>query len=254
MARNNEELQQQLSLPLPTSKIQEKEVVPNFVFLFDGQGSWYPNAGYEWYRDNAVFRQAVDRCLEITQLYYDFDYREVLYPSYYYSSSKKRESDGRTVDVLVSIFILEYGMASVLKSDGIEANAIMGHSLGELIGAVWSGLWTLEDGLGLIIERSRLMEKMPAGVLLSVQGSKDVYVGYDKREKLELVLENSPASFVVLGDRIILEDFREYCKNKGVESRCIEVLGLVHSEKMRKTGQLFSEAIESERQGNFLFG
>ena len=148
VARNNEELQQQLSLPLPTSKIQEKEVVPNFVFLFDGQGSWYPNAGYEWYRDNAVFRQAVDRCLEITQLYYDFDYREVLYPSYYYSSSKKRESDGRTVDVLVSIFILEYGMASVLKSDGIEANAIMGHSLGELIGAVWSGLWTLEDGLG----------------------------------------------------------------------------------------------------------
>ena len=247
VARNNEELQQQLSLPLPTSKIQEKEVVPNFVFLFDGQGSWYPNAGYEWYRDNAVFRQAVDRCLEITQLYYDFDYREVLYPLYYYSSSKKRESDGRTVDVLVSIFILEYGIASVLKSDGIEANAIMGHSLGELIGAVWSGLWTLEDGLGLVIERSRLMEKMPAGVLLSVQGSKDVYVGYDKREKLELVLENSPASFVVLGDRIILEDFREYCKNKGVESRCIEVLGLVHSEKMRKTGQLFSEAIEKRK-------
>ncbi len=246
VARNNEELQQQLSLPLPTSKIQEKEVVPNFVFLFDGQGSWYPNAGYEWYRDNAVFRQAVDRCLEITQLYYDFDYREVLYPSYYYSSSKKREVKGMDY-IHASIFILGYGMASVLKSDGIEANAIMGHSLGELIGAVWSGLWTLEDGLGLIIERSRLMEAMPDGILLSVQGSKDVYVGYDKREKLELVLENSPASFVVLGDRIILEDFREYCKNKGVESRCIEVLGLVHSEKMRKTGQLFSEAIEKRK-------
>ena len=239
-------LQQQLSLPLPTSKIQEKEVLPHFVFLFDGQGSWYPNAGYEWYRDNAVFRQAVDRCLEITQLYYDFDYREVLYPSYYYSSSKKREVKGMDY-IHASIFILEYGIASVLKSDGIEASAIMGHSLGELIGAIWSGLWTLEDGLCLVIERSRLMEKMPAGVLLSVQGSKDVYVGYDKREKLELVLENSPASFVVLGDRIILEDFREYCKNKGVESRCIEVLGLVHSEKMRKTGQLFSEAIEKRK-------
>jgi phthiocerol/phenolphthiocerol synthesis type-I polyketide synthase E len=51
------------------------------VFMFSGQGTQYVNMGLELYRSEPVFREEVDRCIEILKPLTGYDIKEILYPS-----------------------------------------------------------------------------------------------------------------------------------------------------------------------------
>ena len=53
---------------------------PEIVFMFPGQGSQYVNMGQNLYRDEIVFKQAVDECAEILEKHLGKDIRSVIYP------------------------------------------------------------------------------------------------------------------------------------------------------------------------------
>ena len=44
---------------------------------------------------------------------------------------------------------------------GIEPDAVFGHSVGEYAAACFAGAFTLEEGLGLVADRARLMQSLP---------------------------------------------------------------------------------------------
>ena len=67
------------------------------------------------------------------------------------------------------------------------------------------------------------------------------------REEIELVIENSCKSFVVLGSQVSLEAFRIYCKEKEVEGRFIQVGKQVHSKKMSRAGELLSKEVTKRK-------
>ena len=64
-----------------------------------------------------------------------------------------------------AIFSLEYALAEMWKSKGVEPYAMLGHSVGEYAAAVVAGMMSVEDGMKLIAARGRLMmELCEAGV------------------------------------------------------------------------------------------
>src|SRR4051812_12718891 len=72
------------------------------------------------------------------------------------------------------LFALEYALSEVWKSYGITPYAVLGHSVGEYVGAVVSGVMSLEDGLKLIAHRGKLMKGLSGeGTMGSIAGSEE---------------------------------------------------------------------------------
>src|SRR4029077_6364448 len=100
-----------------------------------------------------LFRELLDQCAEIARPHLERPLLEVMF-----------EDDialGQTAFTQPALFALEYALAQLWLRWGIQPSALLGHSIGELVAACVAGVFSLEDGLRLAIERGRLMQSLP---------------------------------------------------------------------------------------------
>ena len=57
-----------------------------------------------------------------------------------------------------ALFAVQAGLVALWRSWGIVPDAVLGHSVGEFAAAYCAGVYTLEQALGLVAERARLMQ------------------------------------------------------------------------------------------------
>ncbi len=212
------------------------------VFLFPGQGAQYVDMGRGLYASEPAFRDAADACLELLDDQTDFDLRSLLYPRR--GAMPDAEQLQRTSAAQPALFVVEYALAQLWRSWGIEPEAMIGHSLGELVAACVSGALALADALRLVALRGRLMQHMPAGAMLSVPLPAVELEALLPDSGLELAAINAPSLCAVSGPEPAVEAFARRLAATGVECRRLHTSHAFHSASMDGAVAPFVEAVQ----------
>ncbi|HEX4606147.1 MAG TPA: amino acid adenylation domain-containing protein, partial [Candidatus Angelobacter sp.] len=164
------------------------------VFLFPGQGKAYVDLGADLYRDETSFREEVDRCCNTLIPLIGADLRDFMFAS-------ERGVDSRIYRPLFwqpALFVVEYAMAQLWMSWGIQPAAMIGHSLGEYVAATVAGVLELDDALMLVAERARGTEDLKPGAMLAIPASENEIRPYIK-DGISLAAVNAPELCVLAG-------------------------------------------------------
>lgn len=168
------------------------------AFVFSGQGEQYVDMGLELYQSEVVFKRAVEECCDIFQAEMQFNLKDILYPAL-----EKREAANALLNetqyTQPALFVIEYATVKLLRSFGISAQFMIGHSLGEYVAAYFAGVFSLADALKIVARRAQLMSQAARGDMLAVSLSEDLVRPF-LNNSVAIAVINAPDLLVISGN------------------------------------------------------
>ncbi len=186
------------------------------VFVFTGMGPQWYGMGQALYDSAPAYREALDEFDRLFAAVSGSSLLELMWSG---------TSGERMTDVEIAQpanMALQWALAALWRSLGIEPQIVIGHSVGEIAGACVTGALSLEEGVRIIYQRSRLQKDMQGrGEMLAVGVSRDeaeeIVEPYDGR--LSVAAVNGPVSVTISGeaaeiDRLqaAIEDRKLFCQ------------------------------------------
>ncbi|MBR8838802.1 MAG: acyltransferase domain-containing protein [Stigonema ocellatum SAG 48.90 = DSM 106950] len=219
------------------TEITERSV----VFMFPGQGSQYVNMAREIYQTQTVFREQVDYCSEILKPILGLDLRDILYPGEekIHETSQQLQQTGIAQPAL---FVIEYALAKLWQSWGVQPVAAIGHSIGEYVAATLAEVFSLEDALSLVAARGQMMQQLPTGAMLSVPLPADKIKSLLGQE-LSVAAINQPLQCVVSGSIAAVDALQNQLADQGIECRRLHSSHAFHSQMMEPILETFAQRV-----------
>ena len=121
------------------------------VFVYSGQGSQWAGMGRQLLADEPAFAAAVAELEPVFVEQVGFSLRQVL------AAGEPVVGIDRIQPVLVGV---QLALTELWRSHGVQPDAVIGHSMGEVTAAVVAGALSPADGLRVIATRSRLMARL----------------------------------------------------------------------------------------------
>jgi acyl transferase domain-containing protein/acyl carrier protein len=125
---------------------------PRTAFAFGDEQTFEVNFARELYESAPVFRETLLRCGQILESEMDRPLLAQLYPEVQAANGR----DGLPVDLRrPAAFALQFALAELWRSCGIDPAAVYGYGVGELVAASVAGVFSVEHGLRLAVAQGR---------------------------------------------------------------------------------------------------
>ncbi len=193
---------------------------PPVAFMFPGGGAQYAGMAREHYKNSPEFRRALDDCSVHFEKRTGQSLVDIIYAA-------EGTLDQPSI-ALPTLFAVEYAMAALWKSWGVEPSAMIGHSMGEYTAACLAGVFSMEDALDVVLCRGKLFETLEGGSMLSVPLSEEA-VRERLGSELSIAAINRNDQCVVSGPIAAIEALGEELTKEGVESRRVHINVAAHS-------------------------
>jgi len=209
------------------------------AFVLPGQGS-QKSGMLDLVPENDTFVRLVDAAEALTGL----DLREI-------SRSEDPEALADTRVAQPLLYLTDWAWGIALMECQIVPEVLAGHSLGELAALALAGVYSVEAGLELVVERSRLMAdtaaKTPGG-MAAVLGlaAPDISDALSGIEGVWVANDNSIGQVVISGTHEGLEAATHALTQAGARRIIpLKVAGPFHSPLMEPAGSAFADIVRA---------
>ncbi|MBP2231652.1 amino acid adenylation domain-containing protein [Azospirillum agricola] len=198
------------------------------AWMFSGQGSQFSGMGADAYRNSAVFRAALDRCLAGFAEAGIPDLGPVMF-------DPERAADlDRTLHTQPALFAWQHATAALLGHWGLRPDLVFGHSIGEFAAAVAAGHLDLSGAIPLVARRALLMEhRTEPGAMIAVPLPEDrLRPLLAEHPRVAVAAVNGPERCTLSAATADLEPVKDTLAGLGVPFRILPVNRAFHSPTM----------------------
>ncbi|HWP42071.1 MAG TPA: type I polyketide synthase, partial [Blastocatellia bacterium] len=211
------------------------------AFVFSGQGGQWSGMGRQLFEQEPAFRDAMTRCDEAFKAHVSWSLLEELHAD---------QSRSRLYEIDVAqpfIFAVQVALAALWRRWGIEPDAVVGQSMGEVAAAHVAGALSLEEAAQVICRRSLLLKRLSgrggmAVVGLSMQRAAQAIAGFE--DLLSIAVSASPDSTVLSGDVDALDEVMRALQRQDIFCQAVRVDIASHSPQMDPLKTELLQALE----------
>ncbi|WRZ87654.1 type I polyketide synthase [Streptomyces sp. NBC_01007] len=197
------------------------------AFVFPGQGAQWHGMAAELLASSPVFAARMAECDRALSEWVDWSVTEVV---------RGDESAPSLEDVVVvqcALWAVMVSLAAMWRAAGVEPDAVVGHSQGEIAAATVAGALSLRDGARVVALRAKAIREGLSGlggmvsVALPAEQAERRLAPWS--ERISLASVNGPSSSIVAGEVEALDELLAACAADGVRARKVAVDYASHS-------------------------
>jgi phthiocerol/phenolphthiocerol synthesis type-I polyketide synthase B len=201
------------------------------VFVFPGQGGQWCGMARELFANEPTFRASIERTEQALATHVKWSLIDQLH----------REEGGRgflldDIAVIQPVLLaVEIALAELWRSRGIEPEAVVGHSMGEIGAAYIADVLSLDEALAIVCNRSALMRTTSgqgAMAVVELSMSEAEHLLSRHAGKASVAVSNGPRTSVISGEKATIDALVAELESNGVFARLVKVNVASHSQQM----------------------
>ncbi|MGA9493554.1 MAG: type I polyketide synthase [Mycobacterium sp.] len=196
------------------------------VFVFPGQGSQWLGMGVELLDTAPVFAEKMNACAEAFAEFVDWSLIDVL------RGAPGAPGLDRVDVVQPALFAVMVSLAELWRSIGVRADAVIGHSQGEIAAAYVAGALSLRDAAQVVTLRSKMLLALSghggmASLACGPEQARELLAPCGDRVSIAAI--NGRSAVVVSGEETALDEIVAHCTEREMRARRIDVDYASHS-------------------------